>query len=202
MISVSFADDDDAYAALTILKELDSLHRIGIQEAAVVVRGGDGEVVEKDRVGSMFLPSTVGGGVVGLLIGIIGGPFGMLIGGASGLFVVSLFDIQDIDETESALSEISSSVRVGRPTLLAVVDEQSPEVIDAAMHTLGGTVVRRAVDDVEAEIAAADKAQRKAKREARVELLRSRREHDRQAVRQKVEEPQRKLSRGEKAPSG
>jgi uncharacterized membrane protein len=192
----------NAYAALNILKELDPLHRIGTQEAAVVVRGGDGEVVEKDRVGSMFLPSTVGGGVVGLLIGIIGGPFGMLIGGASGLFVGSLFDIQDIDETESALSEISRSVRVGRPTLLAVVDEQSPEVIDAAMHTLSGTVLRRAVDDVEAEIAAADKAQRKAKREARVKLLRSRREHDRQAVRRKVEELQRKLSRGEKAPSG
>jgi uncharacterized membrane protein len=202
VISVSFADDDDAYAALTILKELDSLHRIRTQEAAVVVRGGDGEVVEKDRVGSMFLPSTVGGGVVGLLIGIIGGPFGMLTGGASGLFVGSLFDIQDIDETESALSEISRSVRVGRPTLLAVVDEQSPEVIDAAMHTLSGTVLRRAVDDVEAEIAAADKAQRKAKREAGVKLLRSRREHDRQAVRRKVEELERKLSRGEKAPSG
>lgn len=70
------------------------------------------------------------------------------------------------------------------------------------MHTLSGTVLRRAVDDVEAEIAAADKAQRKAKREARVELLRSRREQDRHAVRRRVAELQRKLSRGEKAPSG
>ena len=39
--------------------------------------GGDGQVVDKDRTGSMFLPSTPGGGLVGLLIGILGGPFGL-----------------------------------------------------------------------------------------------------------------------------
>jgi hypothetical protein len=112
----------------------------------------------------------------------------MLIGGGSGLFVGSLFDIQDIDETESALSAISSSVGVGHPTVLALVDEQGPELIDAGMHTLGGTVLRRAVDDVEAEIAAAEKAQqanklRPVEHEARpVSLVQTRAENHTQSV--------------------
>lgn len=63
-IAVSFEDDRNAYNALTSLKELDSHTRLGIQ-AAVVVRGQDGHVVEMDRVESMFLPHTAGGGLIG-----------------------------------------------------------------------------------------------------------------------------------------
>lgn len=167
VIAVSFEEDRNAYKALTILKELDSQRQVGVQEGVVVVRGEDGQVVEEDRIAPMFLPSTTGGGLVGLLIGIIGGPFGMLIGAAGGLLIGSLFDLQDIDETESALGSISSAVTVGRTALLAVVAERSAAVIDAAMSELEGTVLRRSVDDVEAEIAAAEQAERKAKREAR-----------------------------------
>lgn len=66
--------------ALTLLKELDSQRRVGVEEA-VVVRDEDGQPVEKDRIESTFLPATTGGGLIGLLLGIVGGPFGVLIGG-------------------------------------------------------------------------------------------------------------------------
>ena len=65
-----------------------------------------------------------------------------------------------------------------------MVLEQSPEAIDAAMSGIGGTVLRRPVAEVEAEIAAAEEAERTAKREARKELLRTRHEHDKAASRQ------------------
>jgi uncharacterized membrane protein len=201
VIAVSFEDDDNAYGALTLLKELDSQHQVGVQEAVVVVREPDGRVIEKDRVAAFGMPSTLGGGLVGLLVGIIGGPLGMLIGGTAGLFVGSLFDIEDADDTDSALGAISSSARPGHTALLAVVTEQSPEVIDAAMSRLGGTVLRRSVYDVEAEIAAAEEAERKAKREARKSLLRGRRQRDKEAVHAKVDELKAKLHHREKAPS-
>ena len=152
--------------------------RVGIHEAVVVVREPDGRVVEKDRIASFAVPNMLGGGLVGVLVGIIGGPLGMLIGGTAGLFAGSFFDIEDADDADSALSAISSSVRPGHTALLAVVTEHSPEVIDAAMRGLGGTVLRRPGARRGAEIAAAEKAERKAKREARKELLRGRRDHD------------------------
>jgi uncharacterized membrane protein len=46
VIAVSFDDDHEAYHALTLLKELDSQQRVGVQEAVVVVRGEDGQLVE------------------------------------------------------------------------------------------------------------------------------------------------------------
>jgi uncharacterized membrane protein len=195
VIAVSFADDRSAEKAMALLKELDAQARVVIQQAVVVARRDDGQVVESDRVESTVMLGTASGGLMGLLIGIIGGPLGMLIGGAGGLYAGALFDIHDAGELESALAGISSSVRFGRTALLAVVDEQSPDVIDTAMSGLGGTVLRRSVADVNAEVAAATKAQRKAKLEARKELIRGRRQHDKAAIGARIAELKDKLPR-------
>jgi uncharacterized membrane protein len=197
VIAVSFEDDGNAYKALTLLGELGSQHRIGVQEAVVVARGEDGQVVAKDRLESSAVPGAATGGLLGLLIGIIGGPLGVLVGGTYGLFVGSLFDIYDADAADSALGAISSSVKVGHAALLAVVDEPSTEIVDAAMSDVGGTVARRSLADVEAEIAAAEDAERKAKREARKELHRARRDRDKAAVNAKVAELKGKLHHGQ-----
>lgn len=201
VIAVSFEDDASAYNAMTRLKELDSQRRVGVQEAVVVVRREDGQVVEKDKIEAMALPSTAAGALVGLLIGILGGPFGMLVGSASGVFIGSLFDVEDITETESALSAISSSLKPGRTALLGVLAEESPEVVDSAMSEFGGTVLRRAEADVEAEVATAEKAARKAKAQARKELLRSHREHDKAELNARLEELRGKLRSGAKTPA-
>ena len=81
------------------------------------------------------------------------------------------------------------------------MDEPSTEVVAAAMADLGGTVARRSVADVEAEIAAAEDAERKAKQEARKELNRQRREHDKAAVNAKVAELKAKLHHGHQSES-
>jgi uncharacterized membrane protein len=47
VIAIAFEDDSNAYNALTLLKELDTQQRVGVREAAVVVRRDDGQVVEK-----------------------------------------------------------------------------------------------------------------------------------------------------------
>ena len=201
VIAVSFEDDRGAYKALTLLGELDSQHRAAVREAVVVSRGEDGQIAVNDQIASDELPGSAGGGVIGLLLGVIGGPVGMLVGGSYGLLVGSMFDVYDAGETETALGAIAETVKPGHPALLAVVDEQSTDVLDAAMTDLGGTVLRRAVVDVEAEIAAAEDAERKAKHEARKELNRARREQDKAAVNTKLDALKAKLHNEEPAGS-
>jgi uncharacterized membrane protein len=196
VIAVTFDDDPQAYHALTLLKELDSQERVNLQEAVVVVRGEDGQLIEKDGTESADLPGAAGGGLIGLLVGIIGGPLGVLIGGATGLMVGSLYDLADDEETDSALGAISNSVEAGRTALLAVVVEQSPEVVDTAMSGIGGTVLRRPVAVVEREMAVAEDAERRAKREARAELIRTRHEHNKAVVNAKLDELKAKVRHG------
>jgi len=198
LIVVTFGDDSKAYDAITNLNQLDAQGQLDVVAAAVVTRGADGQVSVKDEVGDVPVAGTAGGGLVGLLIGVLGGPLGVLIGGATGVMVGSLFDVADADETESVLAEVSKTIQVGRTTLLAQVNEQSPEVVDTAMARLSGTVVRRGIYEVEGEIAAAQEAQRQAKREARKQLREARHEQNREQVHAKVEELKAKLHLSEK----
>jgi uncharacterized membrane protein len=170
VLAVNFDEDSKAYSALTSLKQLDQQGQVKLGGAAVVIRSEDGHIETKDEIGDTDFAGTATGGVIGLIIGVLGGPLGVLLGGYTGVLVGSLYDMADADDTESALSAVARSVRPGRPALIAVATEQSNEVIDAAMSTLGGTVVRRDLDLVLSEIAAAEDAQRAAEREARKKL--------------------------------
>jgi uncharacterized membrane protein len=199
VIAVSFSEDANAYEALSRLKELDAKGNVSVLGAAVVVRDDDGKIVTKDQFGDESSDGTFGGGLVGLLIGVLGGPLGVLVGGATGLLVGSLFDEDDSDETESALAEISKSIRVGSTGLLADVSEENPVTIDAVMANLGGTVLRRSAGDVQAEIAAAEDAQRAAKKKARTELREARHKKQQAEIQAKLADLKAKLGRHKKS---
>ena len=199
VIAASFDPDTNAYAALTTLKELDAPQRLRLQAAAVVARSEDGQIVVKDQVGADQFTGTAGGGLIGVLVGILGGPLGVLLGGSYGLLVGSLVDVGEVEQSESVLSQISMSVKPGHTALLAEVTEQSPEVVDTAMAQLGGTVLRRPVVEVEAEIAAAEKAQRQAQSKATEELLDGKRERSKQEIHAKVEQLKGKLAHRDEA---
>jgi uncharacterized membrane protein len=129
-------NDKNAYQALTDLKQLDSQGQIKIAGGAVITRDLDGRVDVKSEVGNDPYTGTATGGMIGLLVGIIGGPLGVLLGGATGVLVGSLFDIDDVETTESVLGDISKQVHPTRTAVLAQVTEQSPEVIDTAIARL------------------------------------------------------------------
>lgn len=170
VIAVSFKQDSSAYQALSEVKELDGRGQVSIRGAAVVERSQDGELTVKDQVQDAHLEATATGGLLGLILGILGGPFGVLIGGASGLLIGSLFDLDDTADEGSVLAAISNTIRPGQTVLLTVVEERDNEALDSAMARLGGRVLCRSVSDVESEIAAAEEAQRTAQREARAKL--------------------------------
>ena len=126
ILAITFDENQNAYEALTKLNELDDQEQVGLSGAAVVERKDDGTIDIKDEVGDVGWEGTATGGVLGLLIGVIGGPLGILLGGATGLLYGSLFDLADSDETESVLTDVARTVTVGQLTLLAQVSEENP----------------------------------------------------------------------------
>jgi uncharacterized membrane protein len=198
VVVVSFAEDSKAFEALATLKQLDAQGQVDVVDVAVVTRDDDGRVRVKDEAADDSAVGTASGGLIGVLVGILGGPLGVLIGGATGLLLGSLYDVVDADDTDSILSQASKSVQVGRNTLLAQLVEQSTEVVDSAMASLTGTVVRRPIFEVEDEIARAQEAQRDAKNEARAKLREARHEKNREEAQAKVEKLKAKLHREKK----
>ena len=127
------------------------------------------------------------------MIGILGGPLGMLLAGSAGVLVGALVDDREADKGESVLASFSKSLQVGQAALVAELVERNPAMVDSAMAELGGRVLRRPLDEVEVEIAAAEQAQRKAEKEAREQLLKARLEMHKYEVHAKVEELKTKL---------
>jgi uncharacterized membrane protein len=195
VVVVTFEQDSEAYEALARLKELDSQGQVELRAAAAVIRDDDGKVIIKDEVGESYGVATATGGLIGLLIGIIGGPLGVLIGGATGLMAGSLYDLDEEFDTRSALSQISHAVEVGHTALVAEVSEPSPEVLDSDMARLSGKVFRRPVHEVEAEIAAAQEAQQIVAKDARKRLHKERHEQHQKEIEAKIADLKAKLPR-------
>ena len=191
IVAVSFADRATAGEGLDRLRNLESRGQLAIEELALVTRDEDGRIAESHLSAERWGGRT-GGGLVGVLIGILGGPLGMLLGGSAGLLVGALVDAREADEADSVLASFSKLLQVGQAALVAELVERNPSLVDSAMAELGGRILRRPLDEVEVEVAAAEKAQRHAEKDARAQLQ-VRLEMRKYEVHAKVEEIKTKL---------
>jgi uncharacterized membrane protein len=196
LILVTFEDESHAYEGLAKAKQLEASNQLALREAAVVQRSDGGSLSVRDDSDSDSDVGAFTGGFIGLLVGILGGPIGILFGGAVGLLAGSLYDADNSEETDSVLERIARSIPNGSTALVAAVGEEGPAGLDGAMHGLGGSVARYARADVESEVAAVDRAARKARRQARKEMRRSRRDASRDKVHAKLDEMREKLRAG------
>jgi uncharacterized membrane protein len=167
VVVVRFSEPSEAYQALSVLKECDAEGRIGLQSAAVVERTEDGELripEDTDNVGPVGLAS---GSLVGMLIGVLGGPVGVLIGWGAGALMGGAFDLDRAETSDEALGVLGRAIPPGSTAVIASVTEPAVEVIDGEMKKLGGEVTRRPAADVMDELESAEDAAAAASREAR-----------------------------------
>ena len=117
-----------------------------------------------DNVGPV---GTASGSLIGMLVGVLGGPVGVLLGWGGGALVGGAFDIDRVMTSDEALTVLGRAIPPESTALIASVEEPAVEVIDAEMEMLGGEVTRRSADEVMAELGAAEEAADAAAREAR-----------------------------------
>ena len=166
VIAVPFEDRSKAYEALSELKGAGLEGRVEVLSATIVTRDTQGRLEAPEEGDNLVGAATVGGGLIGTLIGVIGGPIGMLFGWTGGLLVGGAFDIRRADDSDSVLGEISRYIPLGGTAVVAELNEYATEVVDELMTEQGGTVYRRDAEVVQAEVDAAEDAYRKAQKEA------------------------------------
>jgi uncharacterized membrane protein len=167
IIAVTFDDQSKAYKALSTLKGLDREGRLELKSAAIVERDANGQIHVPEDADNVTGEGFAIGGLIGMLVGVLGGPIGVLLGLGTGGLVGGLYDVDHADAQDQTLAQVARHVPAGTNALLAEVDEFSVEVVDGAMKSEGGTVLRRSADDVLAEIEAAQEAAAEAQRQAR-----------------------------------
>ena len=123
-----------------------------------------------DNVGPV---GTASGSLIGMLIGVLGGPVGVLLGWGAGAVMGGAFDVDRAVTSDEALTVLGRAIPPGSTAVIASVDEPAVEVIDGEMKKLGGEVTRRPVAEVMGELEAAEDAAEAAAHEARKRCARS-----------------------------
>jgi uncharacterized membrane protein len=167
VVVVGFTEPSRAYQALSVLKECNADGRIGLDSAAIVERTPEGELRVPEGTDNMELVGTASGSLLGMLIGVLGGPVGVLVGWGSGALMGGAFDLARADKSDEALSVLGRAIPPGSTAVIASVEEPAVEVIDGEMEKLDGQVTRRPVAEVMDELEMAEEAADAAAHEAR-----------------------------------
>jgi uncharacterized membrane protein len=167
VVVVQFTESSKAYQALSVLKECDAEGRIGLMSAAIVERTPEGDLRIPEGADNVGLIGTASGSMIGMLIGVLGGPVGVLVGWGSGALIGGAFDIDRAVKSDEALTTLGRAIPPKSTAVIATVAEPAVEVIDGEMAKLGGEVTRRPVGEVMDELEAAEEAAEAAAREAR-----------------------------------
>jgi uncharacterized membrane protein len=167
VVVVGFTEPSKAYQALSVLKECDADGRIGLESAAVVERTAAGELRYPESADNVGPVGVASGSLIGMLVGVLGGPVGVLLGWGAGAMMGGAFDVDRAVTSDEALTVLGQAIPPGSTAVIASVEEPAVEVIDGEMKNLGGEVTRRSAGEVMGELEAAEDAADAAAHEAR-----------------------------------
>ncbi len=168
LVLLSFGDAAKAYQALAEMKQAAAQDRLKLRSAAVVQRSPQGVLQVRDGYGDGAAANApLVGTMLGGLLGVLGGPLGVLMLGATGAWLGSLASLDTVDRRLSLMEQITHAVPPGATALFADVEEGAVEVVDSLAKNLGAVVLRRPADAVLAEVQAAGEASDAAAKEAR-----------------------------------
>ena len=75
---------------------------------------------------------------MGMLLGALGGPVGVLVGGGAGSAMGGAFDVDRAMTSDEALTVLGAAIPTGSTAVIASVEEAAVEVIDGEMKKLDG----------------------------------------------------------------
>lgn len=160
-VVVILPDETNAYEGTRAFASLHSEGNLTVYGVAVVTKDINNQIIVKDAAESGPLGIAVGA-LVGGLIGVFGGPAGLLVGVASGAVIGGFNDLFNLGLTTKFIEKISTELAPGKTAVIAEVDEGWETPLDSRMAAIGGTVLRNWRSDIEDEQALAEIAARRA----------------------------------------
>lgn len=162
-----FEEESKTYQAFSEVKQIAARNRdIKIQALAVVRRAADGRMETPEVFGRGYAGSLAGG-LIGSLIGLAGGPLGILLGWGAGAIVGGIRDFGKVRSNVSLLEQVSANMSPGSTALIGELEETSRDPVNTVVLRLGGEILRRPASEIEVEIERAQRAESSAVNEAR-----------------------------------
>lgn len=166
IVVATFSDESKTYQAFSEIKRAATEAKLKINGLTIMHRRLDGQFEVRDAAMKTY-GGSITGGIIGSLVGIMGGPLGILLGWGAGSLIGGFRDVREIKEDTNLFQRITENMEVGGTALVGELENEQPYVVDQIVRKLGGELLRRRTDEVEADIAAAEHAQVSARDAAR-----------------------------------
>jgi len=151
--------ENAAYQVLRALRQLDDEGSIELHAGAVISKDANGRLKVHDKRDENVGWGTLLGMSSGALIGLLGGPVGMMAGAAFGGGAGLAGDVAYTGFASDFVRQVGASLTPGTSAVIAHAFEDWTVPIDTAVSALGGTVLRQAsIDVAEAQLKSEMKA--------------------------------------------
>ena len=170
--------------------------RLGVVSAVLVECDADGRLTIPEGEDGHAGLGLGTGSLIGVLVGALGGPIGMLLGLGVGAATGAAVDVSRAEVGELAVSTFANLMTPGSNAIIAQTDEDgSTAPLDAAVAELGGSIVRRPLDEVLAELEAQNAAAEEAAEAARRAMREEKRQERKENRERRIEALREKFSR-------
>ena len=174
VVTAIFEVESAAYQAFTGIRQNPDGKGYTVAEAALIKRGDDGiKLLDSFDAGIYTTDDTAMGMLVGSIVGILGGPPGVLLGASTGALMGSVYDTSDAVTSASLIEITADKLYEGEVAIVALVVEDEEPAFDAAFEKFNATIMRRdalvVADEVNRAIETIDEMQNIARQQMRAE---------------------------------
>ena len=189
LVLVNYNVESEAYQALSELKR-DTANANYMISQAVIVKRENGQLNTMDGFinGKDANDDTVTGSLIGGLVGILGGPIGILLGGSVGMLVGGAVDASGIVKDASLLEKAGDSIAEGETAIILLAQEEYETALTAKLNDFDVTITRFDAAEVAAEVEHAREVERQMAKETREKLREEKTEAFKETVAKKSEE--------------
>lgn len=166
VIIMHFEVESQAYQAFSEIKKLYAEKQIKGEQMAVVTHVNDGAHQFKidDFLDFTGNNHTAKSSMIGMLVGILGGPLGILLGWFAGSLFGASQDAKEIQGAQTVFEHVTKQIGEGETGLILIAEEDDNRPLNQLiMNELGGEITRLDFDDVEKEITDAKDVEKETK---------------------------------------
>ena len=189
LVLVNYKVESEAYQALSELKR-DTANANYTISQAVIVKRENGQLNTMDGFinGKDANDDTVTGSLIGGLVGILGGPIGILLGGSVGMLIGGAVDASGLVKDASLLEKAGDSIAEGETAIILLAQEEYEAALTAKLNDFDVTITRFDAAEVAAEVEHAREVERQMAKETREKLREEKTEAFKETVAKKSEE--------------
>ncbi|MFX4037417.1 DUF1269 domain-containing protein [Enterococcus faecalis] len=166
IIIMNFDIESKSYQAFSEIKKMQAERQLKGEQMAVVTHVNDGQHQFKinDFIDFTGNNHTSKDSMIGMLVGILGGPLGILFGWFAGSMYGASKDAKEIQEAQTVFEHVIQKIDEGQTGLLLIAEEEDNRPLNQlVMFVLGGEITRLDLEEVQQEINDANEVANEAK---------------------------------------